>query len=198
MNGPEYVDLGLPSGTLWATCNIGASKMTEKGDFFAWGDISPKDNYERSTDPEPELSCEISIQNNNKDFVYALRSDYDAATHIMGEKWQMPSCEQAQELVNYCKWEWENNYENTRTNGLSGTSLINGNSIFFPAAGYARGSGIVLVGEYGSYWTRSLNFPDSRRARSITFSRYHRPYPPKEFYGEFRYFGFSIRSVFKQ
>ena len=160
-NGYEWIDLGLPSGTLWATCNVGANKPEEYGDYFAWGETQPKSNYNKST-------YKYCNESNNTMTKYCTSSSYgtvdnktelepadDAATVNWESGWQMPSKAQQQELIN-------NNYTTTiwtTQNGVYGrkiTSKSNGNSIFLPAAGYCAGTSLYHAGSYGGYWSRSL------------------------------------------
>lgn len=102
----ETIDLGLPSGTLWASCNLGASSLLEFGDYFAWGDTSPKTNYIGRTCATYDLNIgqlklDDYVNRNN-----VLDSDYDAARAILGDNWRLPSGTQAQELIDNCSWEW--------------------------------------------------------------------------------------------
>ena len=133
----EWVDLGLPSGTLWATCNIGADNPEEYGDYFAWGETAPKEVYEWSTYKWNDRSngkftkyCTDSkygtIDNNTE-----LLSEDDAAYVNWGKNWRMPSLEQIRELINCCSWLW------TTRNGVNGQLVTgpNGNTMFLPAAG---------------------------------------------------------------
>ena len=158
----EYVDLGLPSGTLWATCNVGASSPEEYGDYFAWGETEPKTTYLWST----YKHCKGSYDTMTK---YCTSSEYgavdnktelepsdDAATANWGADWQMPSYEQFDELFNssYTTTTW------ITLNGVSGyeiTSKSNGNSIFLPAAGCRTDSNLNSAGGDGGYWSRSLS-----------------------------------------
>lgn len=140
-NGHEFVDLGLLSGLKWATCNVGATKPEEYGDYFAWGEIKPKqryddDNYTYKSNPE------------------TLPLSADAANVNWGGKWRMPTKAEQDELRNHCTWEW------TTLNGEKGYKVIskkNGNSIFLPAAGCRYSSGLDSAGSYGYYWLSSLN-----------------------------------------
>ena len=159
----EYIDLGLPSGTLWATMNIGASSPEDFGDYFAWGETEPKDVYDWST----YKWCEGNYNTMTK---YCTNGDYgyngfvdnkteldpadDAATAAWGAGWRMPSFDQIQELLNNCTTEW------TTRNGVTGrlfTSNINGASLFLPAAGYHWNSELNYAGSYGFYWSRTLD-----------------------------------------
>ena len=170
----EWVDLGLPSGTLWATCNVGASKPEEYGDYFAWGEIEPQNNYEWST----YKYCKGDRKSMTK---YCIISDYgtvdnktelepsdDAATMNWGSAWQMPSYEQLKELVN-------SSYTSTKWITLNGiyvrqiTSLINGNSIYLPAAGYRDGTILSYAGSIVDYWSRSICTSENNSAYNLYF-----------------------------
>lgn len=147
INGHEYVDLGLPSGTLWATCNVGATKPEEYGDYFAWGETEPKDVFKWSN-----YSCCDGSSDNVHDIGDNISgSEYDAAYKKWGNGWAMPSREQFEELYSNTSSEW------IVINGVNGWNFTssNGNSIFLPAAGEGDGYGIRLVGSYGNYWTAS-------------------------------------------
>ena len=162
----EYVDLGLPSGTLWATCNVGASSPEEYGDYFAWGETtgynSGKTDFNWSTytycqgsDKTLTKYC-MSSSKGTVDNKTELELGDDAATANWGSAWKMPSIDQFKELINrnYTTKEW------TSLNGKYGwkiTSKNNGKSIFFPAAGYLKDAGLDKAGSYGNYWTLSLN-----------------------------------------
>lgn len=166
-NGYEYVDLGL--SVKWATCNVGATKPEDYGDYFAWGETQPKSTYNWST----YKWCNGSYNTLTK---YCTNSDYgtydgkstleladDAARAKWGGSWRMPTKEEQDELCDNCTWEW------TTQNGVKGykvTSKKKGytkNSIFLPAAGYRDGSSLSSVGSDGYYWSSSLstNYPDA-------------------------------------
>ena len=141
INGHGYVDLGLPSGKKWATCNVGASSPEDYGDYFAWGETSPKAEY----------TWENSVTNGEQMSDISGNAQYDAATANWGGSWRMPTKEQMEELVVHCEWEW------TQVNGVNGAKVIgpNGSCIFLPAAGYRLGSSLYLAGYYGYYWSSS-------------------------------------------
>ena len=147
----EYVDLGLPSGTLWATCNVGASSPEEYGDYFAWGETKPKSIYDDDTYFDSDDG--VTLKKYNGDGNELLPED-DAATANWGSDWQMPSVSQVYELLNssYTTTTW------TTQNGVNGLLVTgkNGNSIFLPAAGYYNYVNIYDKGTYGGYWT--LNY----------------------------------------
>lgn len=122
-NGHEWVDLGLPSGTKWATCNIGANSSENHGEFFAWGETT-------------NILDKKSPKNNTRDkWMSGIggSTKYDAATANWGEGWKMPTKKDFEELKEHCTWEW---ITLGRAKGCKVTSKINGNYIFLPATGY--------------------------------------------------------------
>lgn len=139
-NNHGYVDLGLPSGLQWATCNVGASKPEEHGDYYAWGEIETKSEYTPG-------NCKTY----GKDIGdIPVNLAYDVACAKWGGKWRMPTDNEFEELIDNCKWEW------TTINGKNGykvTSKKNGNSIFLPAAGYRSGTSLHVDGFNGCYWS---------------------------------------------
>lgn len=155
-NSYEYVDLGLPSGLKWATCNIGADNPEDYGQYFAWGETSPKaeysaDNYQHWNDANGDGSWDYGELTINSDI--SGNASYDAATVIMGENWRIPTKAEQEELLNNCSWTW------ATQKGVSGYKVTgsNGNSIFLPAAGYYDGSSLYGVGEGGYYWGSTPN-----------------------------------------
>ena len=158
-NGHEYIDLGLPSGLKWATCNVGATKPEEYGGYYAWGETEEKENYSWSTykwcnGSENTLTkyCTNSYYG-TVDNKTTLDPEDDVAHVKWGGSWRMPTIEEQKELLNNCTWTW------TTQNGIKGykvTSKTNGNSIFLPAAGYRYGTGLDLSGSNGFYWSSSL------------------------------------------
>ena len=157
-----YVDLGLPSGTLWATYNIGATKPEECGDYFAWGETEPKEVYVRST---YKWGDDEMTKYNDGDGLTTLLPEDDAATAKWGSEWRMPTNEEQRELVEECQ------YQMTEVNGVYGAKFTgkNGNFVFFPAAGGRNGSAADPVGYYGTYWSSSLSEKGEDIARSLYF-----------------------------
>ena len=146
----SYVDLSLPSGTLWATMNVGASKPEDYGDFFAWGETEPKSDYNGNN------YFDASYSKYNKSSNTELLPEDDVAYVKWGYDWCMPSKNQLAELINssYTTKEW------TTYNGVKGhwiTSKTNWNSIFLPAGGIIRGSSREKEGSYGYYWSRTID-----------------------------------------
>lgn len=159
----EYIDLGLPSGTLWATCNVGAENPEDFGNYFAWGEttMEQRDSYNWNTYLYSEGTKETITKYNTTDEQMELLPEDDAATVNWGSNWQMPSKEQFNELLN----DDLTTRTTTTLNGVTGleiTSKSNGKSIFLPAAGYLRESGSLEFGnQYGMYWSRSRCADDS-------------------------------------
>ena len=159
----EYIDLGLPSGTLWATCNVGAENPEDFGNYFAWGEttMEQRDSYNWNTYLYSEGTKETITKYNTTDEQMELLPEDDAATVNWGSNWQMPSKEQFNELLN----DDLTTRTTTTLNGVTGleiTSKSNGKSIFLPAAGYLRESGSLEFGnQYGLYWSRSRCADDS-------------------------------------
>ena len=139
-NNHEYVDLGLPSGLLWATCNVGAETPEAYGNYYAWGEVNTKDTYTAAN------SLTFGMQMND----ITGNAQYDAATANWGGDWRMPTRAEQEELLNNCTWTW------TTQNGVKGykvTSKVNSNYIFLPAAGNRSGSSLNVAGSYGYYWS---------------------------------------------
>jgi hypothetical protein len=161
----EYVDLGLPSGTLWATCNVGATTPEGYGDYFAWGETQPKSYYNWSTYKYCNCNgdtvkltkyCNKSDYGNNyfTDNLTTLESDDDAATANWGNDWCIPSGDQWIELWNNTNIVWA-----ITSNGVFGRlfTASNGNSLFLPAAGYYREDDFYNNdNSNGYYWWNSL------------------------------------------
>ena len=169
----EYVDLGLPSGLLWATCNVGADAPEEYGDYFAWGETQPKEVYTEDT----------YTYNDNPTI---LPPENDAATANWGNGWRMPTMQEFQELCNNTSCTW------TQQNGVNGRlfTASNGNSLFLPAAGCRSGSSLYDAGSWSDYWSSSLYTKYPNRARALEFS------PSNcNVFSSARYFGVSVRAV---
>jgi len=145
LNGHEFVDLGLPSGTKWATCNVGAETPEAYGDYFAWGDTIGQEfynwsHYKYCNGDYNKLTkyCDNEEYGNNgfTDELTTLEESDDVATAKWGKGWRMPTREDLKELIDNCDTTW------TAQNGINGmlfTSRTNGNSIFLPAAGHPFG-----------------------------------------------------------
>ena len=161
-----YVDLGLPSGLLWASCNVGAENPEEFGDYFAWGEVEPKERYESDN----YVGNATGKYNINQ---YMELVD-DAARHNWGGNWRIPLKEEMDELVNKCTWTW------TTLNNVNGYEVKgpNGNTIFLPAAGefyskpYDQGEDAVYRGNYKRGQTFNLHFGEERVHTMVEMHEY--------------------------
>ena len=189
----EYVDLGLPSGTLWATCNVGANSPEQYGDYFAWGETAPKEVYTWETykwcNGTWDSLTKYNFQNyyGTVDNKNELEPADDAAQANWGLSWQMPTKAQQDELHEHCNWQW------TTMNGVNGYlgTGPSGKTLFLPAAGYKDGTRIVSEGEFGYYWSHSLYYGMSLYAYNHLFFSGSSPGWNKQE----RSFGLSIRPV---
>ncbi len=174
-NNHDWVDLGLTSGTLWATCNVGATNPEDYGDYFAWGETKPKSTYSWSTykycngssDTQTKYCTNSSY--GTVDNKTTLESSDDAATANWGGKWRMPTSAEQDELRTECTWTW------TTLNGVKGykvTSKAEGNTnyIFLPAAGCRYDSSLYDAGSHGYYWSSSLRSDYPSRACRLYFN----------------------------
>ena len=155
INGHEYVDLGLPSGLLWATCNVGAETPEAYGNYYAWGETTTKSEYTE------ENSVTYGRQMND----ISGNAQFDAATANWGDGWRMPTYNEMQELLDNCTFEW------TTQNGVNGYNVEgpNGNSIFLPAAGDRYGSSLNNAVSHGFYWSSTPKDYYDSYAYSLTF-----------------------------
>lgn len=192
----DYIDLGLPSGTLWASCNVGASIPEEYGDYFAWGETSTKTTYTWSTYKYANGNynkltkyCNNSNYGNNgyTDNLIVLLAGDDAASANWGDGWRMPTKAEWEELKNNTTITW------TTQNDVNGRCFTasNGNSLFLPAAGYRNEAGLCNIGGYGDYWSSSLS-TDGGPYDAWTFSFGS---DSCTLYGDNRNFGQSVRAV---
>ena len=182
INGHEYVDLGLPSGLLWATCNVGANAPEENGDYYAWGEAETKSIY---TKENSRTYGKSNIPSN-----ISGNPEYDAARKNWGSSWRMPTKKEFEELRKKCIWTW------TSQNGKNGykvTSKKNGNSIFLPASGLRNATSHYHLGSYGYYWSANPDVKGStEHASGLYFG--NRGY---NIDWNFRYYSRPIRPVSK-
>ena len=182
--GIVAIDLGLPSGTKWASCNVGAKKPEESGGYYAWGEIKEKDRYGW----EHYQHCNGSKDNCHFLGFNITATQYDVATMILGDPWRMPTPDDIMELTDYCTYVW------TTKSGVKGGKFTgpNGNSIFLPAVGYRYYAQHVDCGKSGIYLSsESGDLSDEHLARVFTFDEDDDDYD----YWMDRAWGFSIRAV---
>ena len=162
-NGISYVDLGLPSGLKWATCNVGASKPYEYGGYYAWGEVTTKDaysyNYEYHRMAIDRKNYLLGLGCPEKDIyeVSVLKEGEDVASAVYGGEWRMPTEADRRELVEGCEWTWTYNFNSTGIKGVLGKSKTNSNTIFIPAAGYKYDSYTIELNVECDFWTASLS-----------------------------------------
>lgn len=177
-NGHEYVDLGLPSGTLWATCNVGAETPEDYGNYYAWGETTPKEIYDWKSYrygrffneryelnkycTNPDLGLDGFV-----DSLTILEPADDVALTKWGAGWRMPTIE-----------EWDEMFQNTTSvwtsqNGVNGWRFTasNGNSLFLPAAGYYWDAELNAA-DLGVYWSVTLNEEYPYRAWGFHFNAF--------------------------
>jgi hypothetical protein len=196
----EYVDLGL--SVLWATCNVGANSPEDYGDYFAWGEVEPKEEYTW----ENYKWCDGDYTKLNK---YCTKEQYgivdnqvildlsDDAAHVnMGGNWRMPTLAECKELVSQCTWVW------TAIKGVNGHQITgpNGNSIFLPATGAITKLGLQHEGSSGYYWINSISSTNPYNADDI----FNRPIVEGDMSNSYginafsRYIGRVIRPVYNE
>ena len=202
----EYVDLGLPSGLKWAKCNLGASKPSDYGDWYAWGEIEVKNkwaiwefyNWMQAGQSDWKYITKYTIADGETGAIWydssgnfigdnktVLDAADDAATQQLGSPWRMPTVDEITELLDKCTWTW------TTQDGVNGYQVDgpNGNAIFLPAAGYRKVSGLYNVSK-GYYWSSSLSTTENNCAYSLDL------HSDNYFIARtYRYFGYTVRPV---
>lgn len=175
------IDMGLPSGLLWASCNVGAESPSDLGLYFSWGNTEGHaegsgyafSQAEYNTTPAANISANLSLSQ-------------DAARAYLGAPWRMPTSAEFQELFNNCTSVW------TTLNGVKGRlfkSNINGNAVFFPAAGYYSGTALRYRGSFGYDWSSS--YSNASTAFGLNFDSTN--VNPRNGFERFR--GFTVRAV---
>lgn len=179
INGYDYVDLGLPSGTLWAAYNIGTLSPEGYGDYYAWGETDTQYAY-----------TETTSQTRGYD-LYDITSDpeYDPAASNWGASWQLPSRYDFKELLNICRWYW------TTFHGTKGYKVVgpNGNALFLPAAGYKYDYDLKYPGNWGYYLTGNTDPDNNLKFYAFDFDK-----SKKNIHTGYRASGRSVRPVAKR
>ena len=168
--GPDdsyaYVDLGLPSGLLWAQYNVGANAIEELGGYYAWGETEEKTSYTFDNYKYLDADGECEDIGNN-----ISGTEYDVAHVKWGGKWRMPTGVEVQELINSCTWV-RDSYRGVECWVATGP---NGNKIIFPKAGYyLNGDEISYPGQNGSYWSATANSLDQNTAYYLVMGSNYR------------------------
>ena len=184
INGHKFVNLGLPSGLLWAANNIGAATPYAEGDYYAWGETETKAEYSWNT----YIVNKKHTKYRSKHGKTVLDPSDDVATVKWGKRCRMPSRSEFQELCSKCSWEWQSDYH-----GASGYLVIgpNGRSIFFPASGTRGGRILGNHGTHGDYWSNTRCNDSGDNAYYLgSFSSYFSPN-----YNSSRFYGLCVRPV---
>lgn len=177
---PDAVDLGL--SVKWASWNVGASRPSDFGNYYGWGDTSGQ-NHSEILDEYPSANPPASI----------CGTGYDIATANLGNEWRMPTQNEFKELAENCNWEW------TNLDGVNGMRITgnNGNSIFLPAAGSRTGDKISnQAGQRGNYWSGTL-WADNNNFASYLYFYSNADYVQPERSNR-RYVGMSVRPVYDE
>ena len=181
----EQVDLGLPSGTIWAACNLGASSPEEYGNYYAWGETEQKDHYSWH-------NYKFGVQDkltkyNKEDGKIILDPEDDAAHVVLGGKWHIPTKEQIEELFENTTNEYS---ELDGVKGTLFTSKINGKELFFPYSGNHSAASFIGEDTWYSCWSSSITDYSHNYAVSIYSDIFENRFSSGD-----RYFGYSVRGV---
>ena len=195
-NGFGYIDLGLQSGTLWATCNVGASKPSDVGLYFQWGDTSGYTADQVGKDKQFTWNdYKFSIDGSDSNFSKyntagaTLELMDDAAHANMGGDWHMPTPEQIEELIDNTTTAWTTSDDGV--NGILFTSkTVPSKSIFIPAAGFAWGGSVYRRGSFGDVWSSVLLRGSADYGQYLGFNSYYVGLCYSS-----RCYGFSVRGV---
>lgn len=182
-NHPHLIDLGLPSGTKWSCCNVGAHAPEDYGGYYAWGESKEKDYYTWTTYTHCDGSSSTCHDIGND----ISGTQYDVAHVEWGGKWCMPTLEQFEELKNNTTWKW------TVQDGINGLGITssNGGKLFLPAAGCHWGNGIYNEKTDGAYWFSTLYKGYNDCGYYLRFNKDNTLWD----YYCYRYFGQSVRPV---
>lgn len=190
-----YIDMGLPSGTLWATCNVGAENPVECGYYFAWGETEEGRNtwnsYKYANGSWNKLTkyCSVSEFGDNgfTDTLTVLLPEDDAVTVNWGDGWRTPTRAEFEELQNNCTVTWTYDY------GVYGYRFTasNGNILFFPAVGCRWNWFLRSVDPHGCYWSSSLSNNDPSGVWALNFCSSECSVDCNDF----RCCGFTVRPV---
>ena len=212
----QYVDLGLPSGNRWATCNIGADSPEKYGEYFAWGEVLPKETYTNDN-----YKYKDNSKYNGNDGLTILEQEDDVASVLYGTLWSIPTKTAWQELLDNCFWVWTSNYKETNKSGYivyrvkakedfgkrnaKSTATYDPNvdtHIFLPLAGWKlNNSGDVGTQAY--YWTSWIMEGKASYANVFGFNSGSSVFfnlrggMSTQNFSYSRYNGFSVRAIRK-
>lgn len=184
-NNIQLIDLGLPSGNLWADRNIGADSPEKKGLYFAWGEIEGF----TAEDVKTKVRRYNWSSYKAKEIAYDLIPENDAAHACLGENYHIPTKEDFEELLENCDSTITYNFKGTMVAGRVLTSKTNGNSIFLPCTGRCAYSSLYDASEIGYYWSASFDLSSDAWVLFFYYSN------PRLEIG-INYFGLPVRAVF--
>ena len=165
-NQYEYVDLDLPSGTLWCDRNIGAKTETEYGDYFAWAETKPQNEYNWGS---YKFGSKNNLKKyNDKDKLVNIELTDDAARVNIGSNCSIPTKKQFTELIDNTTHKLVENYNNSGVDGMLFTAK-NGNTLFLPAAGFINNTSNDDISINGLYWASNIDPNDSYNAYNLFF-----------------------------
>jgi len=194
IGGHDYVDLGLPSRIMWATCNIGATKPYEFGDYFAWGEVTPKIDYSEALYKWGTMFNLTKYCTKGKYGMVDDKTDLDleddAARYNWGNGWRMPTISEMTELKESCEWGEVENFMGKGVLGMIGRSKYNGKSIFFPYAGTQADVRFFGKNRYGYYHSSHIVYSFPYECFVFNFMNY-----VDVIGGRDRYVGSSVRAV---
>ena len=196
VNGHKFVDLGLPSGLLWATCNVGAETATDVGNYYAWGETEPQSSNTYSWSSYKYGIDNLTKKYNSSDQKTTLEKDDDAAAVNWGDSCRMPTSDEFDELLSSenCTWTQTSmtTSDGSSVKGYQVTSVKNGNSIFLPISGCRYDGKLSNHDSNGYYWSSTRSSDNSSNAYYLYFfsSLYKQDY-------DSRYYGYTVRPVAK-
>ena len=183
LNGHEYVDLGLSSGLLWATYNVGATSTSEGGNFYTWGNTETSSSYSSTYSPTSGVTIAGSISGNE---------EYDTATYNWGSPWKMPTVDDWTEMLDGCSWTHLTTYGSYSGMVSIGVSTKNDNTIVLPYGGYKKNTAAATSTSYGYYWTSEPR--SSTNTTQAFYANFNGGTPTLTSYN-YRYYGYFVRPV---
>lgn len=196
-NGHEFVDLGLPSGIYWATCNVGSKTPEDGGNYFAWGEVSSKNTFEwsnykyyKSDDNDSGMTkyCGRLGYNDFTDGKTTLEPGDDAASINWKGNWRTPTIEEWVELRKNCTWNWID------SNGAKGYQITgpNGRMIFLPVV-EKYNSDFDYYSYSSEYWSSTVSSANPNTALMLFIDSEY-----IDFDDAYRYLGLFIRPVYSK
>lgn len=191
--GHTWIDLGLPSGIKWATTNIGAHRPQDAGNYYAWGETTPKTDFRWATYAHGTADNSLT-KYSQEDGLWTLDATDDVVSCTWGGTWRMPTKNEWNELQEHCVWTWTDDYNQTGVAGYVVASKSSDASLFLPAAGCRYANQINEKGVHGYYWSSSL-FTNHSSYRGSAYQLQFFQAIVKSNWNYTRYYGSSVRGV---